>query len=285
MQTNRASTTATWVTMGRALVDGRQSLPGFSDPFAARLLPEDCRRAVQNLLHHRWPRDLRELRLRVMATFMARLLGPRTLEIDRGILEMPAGFQLVLMGAGLDARAYRIPELRDSIVFEVDHPASQAFKRKQVEGLEPCVRELRYVPVDFTRQQVAAELESAGHSTSRPTAWVFEGVISYLSPSQVEESIASMSSRSAAGSRLLATYNVPRTGVRPLADAFLARTGEPQRAAFRPAGMRDLLERHRFRVRSDRDGLERLAQLGVAPSLLDRLTKFHHVVVADVVAR
>jgi len=270
--------------MGRALVDGRQSLPGFSDSFAAKLLPDDCRRAVDSLLSHRRPRDLREIRLRLIATFMEKLLGPRTVEIDRGLREMPAGVQVVLMGAGLDARAYRLQDLRDSIVFEVDHPASQAFKRKQVEGLKPCARELRYVPVDFTRQQVAVELEAAGHSTSLPTAWVFEGVISYLSPSEVEASIAAMASRSAPGSRLLATYNHPRGGFRRLADSFLARTGEPQRAAFRPAEMRELLERHGFVVRSDRDGLERLRHMGVTPSFLDRVTKFHHVVMADVAA-
>jgi hypothetical protein len=69
-----------------------------------------------------------------------------------------------------------------------------------------------------------------------------------------------------------------------LADSFLARTGELQRAAFRPAEMRELLERHGFVVRSDHDGLERLRHMGVTPSFLYRVTKFHHVVIADVAA-
>jgi methyltransferase (TIGR00027 family) len=278
---NRASDTASWVAMGRALVDARHSLPGFGDPFALKLLPEDCRQAVDGLLRGRPPRGLPELRLRLIATFMEKLLGPRTVEIDRSLRELPAGFQLVLLGAGLDARAYRLAELGGSIVFEVDHPASQAFKRKQAEGLKPCARELRYVPVDFTRQQVATELEAAGHSTAIPTAWVFEGVISYLSPGEVESSIAAMAARSAPGSRLLATYNVPHGSLVRFADRFLVKAGEPQRSAFQPAQMRELLLRHGFAVRSDRDGLERLEQIGVEPSWLHRFTRFHHVVVAD----
>jgi methyltransferase (TIGR00027 family) len=281
MKDNRSSTTATWVAMGRALAHERHSLPGFSDPFALGLLPDDCRRAIEGLLHHHVPRSLREARLRLVAIFMEKLMGPRTVEIDRSLREMATGFQLVLMGAGLDARAYRLAELRESTVFEVDHPASQAFKRKQVEGLKPFARELRYVPVDFTQQQVAAELEAAGHSTSTPTAWVFEGVISYLSPRDVEASIAAMASRSAPGSRLLATYNIPPGYPGRLAGRFTAMAHEPQRASFQTTQMKELLARNGFVVQSDRDGIERLYRIGAKPSLISHLTRFHHVVVAD----
>ncbi len=210
-------------------------------------------------------------------------MGPRTAEIDDGLRSMHPGCQLVILGAGLDARAYRMPELSGSVAFEVDHPASQDSKRRQVEalGLQPIVRELRHVPVDFTRERTSDALERAGHDASVPTAWVFEGVISYLSPAEVESALDSIAERSAPGSRLLATYNaasVPRR----LVSAVTRNAGEPQRASFTPGQMRTMLEARGFVVRSDSSGYARARRWKRAPDLVDRVwLDFHHVLVAD----
>ncbi|MGD0675076.1 MAG: class I SAM-dependent methyltransferase [Polyangiaceae bacterium] len=69
-----------------------------------------------------------------------RLLGPRVVEIDDGLLAMPRGARLVILGAGLASRAYRMRELSESVAFEVDHPASQALKIERTVGLVPCTR-------------------------------------------------------------------------------------------------------------------------------------------------
>jgi methyltransferase (TIGR00027 family) len=209
------------------------------------------------------------------------MMGPRTVEIDDGIRALPRGHQLVIVGAGLDTRAYRMSELEGSIAYELDHPATQAFKLRQVEGLRPCVRELHHVAVDFTRETVGDALARAGHDPAVPTAWVFEGVISYLTPPDVAKAIEAMAARSVRGSRLLATYNEP-SWIRRMNSAICARNREPQRAAFTPESMHRLLAEHGFVVRSDRDGRERAARWDASPKAFDRFWRFHHVVIADV---
>lgn len=271
--------------MGRALAHARGSTPGFDDPFAIRLLPDDCRAAVERRIERRWPRSRREAGLFVVAGATEPLMGPRTVEIDDAIRPLAPGAQLVVLGAGLDARAYRMPELAGSVVFEVDHPASQAFKRRQVAGLVPSARELRHVPVDFERERSSDALARAGHDATVPTTWVFEGVISYLEPRDVEAAVDAIAERSAPGSRLILTYNEP-SGVRSLFSGVTRRTGEPQRATYTREAIRELLERRAFGVRSDRDGLERAARWGRSPTPVDRVwVRFHHVVVADLVGR
>jgi methyltransferase (TIGR00027 family) len=283
MRADRPSETASWVAMGRALAHARGSVPGFSDPYALQLLPDDQRAAVQRRTRREWPRSRREAVLGLIARATERLMGPRTVEIDEWLRALPPGHQVVILGAGLDARAYRMRELSESVVFEVDHPASQALKLRRAADLRPCARELRHVPVDFACERLDDALARAGHATSVPTAWVFEGVISYLTLPEVDAAIAAMAARSAPGSRLLATYN-ERSWVRGLFAGAVARTSEPHRVWFSPAEMRRLLEARGFVVRSDSDGVERARRLGVAPTAVERLwVRFHHVVVADVV--
>jgi methyltransferase (TIGR00027 family) len=246
-----------------------------------QLLPEEHRAAVEGALRGGWPRTRREAMLRGVAHATARLMGTRTKEIDEGLAELPPGYQLVIVGAGLDSRAHRLPALKESVVFELDHPASQAFKRERVAGLPVLAKELCYVSTDLSKEALGAALERAGHSASTPSAWVFEGVITYLSPGEVSHAIEAMSARSAPSSRLLATYNEPNF-TRRFAAGFMARAAEPARAAFEPEQMHALLRQHRFVVRSDRGGIERAIRAGMEPVLLDRVfTRFHHVVIAD----
>ncbi len=282
MHASRPSDTAAYVAMGRALAHARRSLRAFSDPFALQLLPDDCAATVERIVRGGWPRTPRELKLGVLAEAMAKLMASRTVEIDSGLRDLPAGSQVVILGAGLDARAYRLRELSQSVLFEVDHPATQAFKRERAAPLTACVRELRHVAVDLSSEPLGPTLERAGHSAKSPTAWVFEGVISYLTRREVESSIEAMASRSATGSRLLATYNEPSRSRRLLTAAFTARTGEPHRAWFTPSSMRQLLHERGFAVRSDRDGIERAVRAGVRPSRLERIVaRPHRVVIAE----
>jgi methyltransferase (TIGR00027 family) len=270
--------------MGRALAHAHGTVPGFSDPYALQLLPEDCRAAVERRIRHQWPRGRREAMLGLVASATERMMGPRTVEIDQGLRDMPHGFQLVILGAGLDSRVYRMSELSESVAFEIDHPATQAFKRTRTAGLEPCTRELHHVAVDFSKERLGDALARAGHSTVVPTAWVLEGVISYLTRSEVESSIDAMAARSARGSRLLTTYNEPNP-VRGLFAFATARAGEPHRTSYSPQQMRELLEQRGFAVRSDRDGLDRARHVGLEPTAIDRLwVRFHHVVIADACA-
>jgi methyltransferase (TIGR00027 family) len=268
--------------MGRALAHVHRTVRGFDDPFAIDLLPDDCRAAVRRLLDRQWPRSRREAILGLVARWAETLIGPRTVEIDDGLRALPRGFQLVVLGAGLDARAYRMPELAESVAFEVDHPATQAFKRTRTSGWSPLARELHHAAVDFERESVGDALSRAGHRTDVPTAWVFEGVITYLTPRDVGATLDQIAARSAPGSRLLATYNEP-SRLRLLFQSIMRRTSEPARAAFEPDEMRRLLETRGFVVHSDRDGNERALRWIDAPTRsARRRVRFHHVVVADI---
>jgi methyltransferase (TIGR00027 family) len=84
--------------------------------------------------------------------------------------------QLVLLGAGLDTRAYRLPDLQAVTVFEVDLPALQRRKQRRLRGTSPTAREVRFVPLDLDTQSLDAALIAAGFDRSRPVLFVWEGV-------------------------------------------------------------------------------------------------------------
>jgi methyltransferase (TIGR00027 family) len=277
---DRPSNTAAYVAMGRALAHARGRV-GLDDPCALALLPDDARAAVERILARRLPRSRREGLLMLIALSTERLMGPRTREIDAALEELPPGHQVVILGAGLDARAYRMRSLATSVVFEVDHPASQAEKRRVTAGLRPLAAELRHLAVDFERERFGDALARGGHDSGAPTAWIFEGVITYLLPADVAASIDAIAARSAPGSRLFATYNEPGF-LRPRLARVVMPAGEPSKAAYRPGEMRALLAARGFRVVSDRDGLARARRWTGGVSALELAwIRHHHVVIAD----
>lgn len=102
---------------------------------------------------------------------------------DRVAAAVTAGVrQVVILGAGLDTFAYRNPHL-GLRVFEVDHPATQAWKRQHLaaSGIDQP-ESLTFVPVDFETDTLAAGLESAGFSRIDPAVFVWLGVVFYLTP-------------------------------------------------------------------------------------------------------
>jgi methyltransferase (TIGR00027 family) len=115
----------------------------------------------------------------------------RTKFIDEVVLDaVAAGLdELILLGAGLDSRPYRLAEqLKGVRVMEVDHPASQASKRERIRrmlGSEPA--HVTYVPIDFNRDDLDATLAAAGHDRSARTLFVWSGVSLYLPEEAVAE--------------------------------------------------------------------------------------------------
>ncbi|MGW1740136.1 class I SAM-dependent methyltransferase [Nocardia sp. NPDC001965] len=102
---------------------------------------------------------------------------------DRVAAAAAAGVrQVVILGAGLDTFAYRNPH-PDLCVFEVDHPATQAWKHQRLtaSGIDRPER-LTFVPVDFETDTLATRLEAAGFSRTDPAVFVWLGVVFYLTP-------------------------------------------------------------------------------------------------------
>jgi methyltransferase (TIGR00027 family) len=265
MKPGQESQTAVMVCAARAAAHGRTPVSTFSDPTALTLLPEQARRRVERFRAGAPPRSLRE---RVGNAFLERrsqMMVARTVVIDEA-LRAAAAPQVVILGAGLDGRAWRMPELARATVFEVDHPDSQREKRARAAPLPQAARELRFVPVDFTRDRLDDALAAAGHDPALPTTWVWEGVVMYLERADIEATLQVVAARSPPGSRLVVMYQAPST-LRRLASAYLRRVGEPFRSAFTAAELRSLLATFNLAVVED-DDLEGFA-LRLAPGLGD----------------
>jgi methyltransferase (TIGR00027 family) len=135
----------------------------------------------------------------------------RTRAIDAAVREgVAAGAtQLVLLGAGLDARAWRMPELSGVRVFEVDFPSTQATKRARIGSRKPLAKDVTFVAVDFARDLLERELARAGQDANAQTFWIWEGVTPYLPLPATRGSLAAIAARSGPGSRLAITYGTP----------------------------------------------------------------------------
>lgn len=137
--------------------------------------------------------------------------------------------QLVILGAGLDARAWRLPALQAATVFEVDHPATQRYKRKRIGG-RVAPTDVRYVPVDFEKEQFSPHLVRAGFRMEDPSVWIWEGVTMYLHRQAIGQTLEQLTRLSASGSELAVTYLVPNS----LPFGALGRFAIP--AMFKAAG-------------------------------------------------
>ncbi|WP_229865180.1 class I SAM-dependent methyltransferase [Streptomyces naganishii] len=110
--------------------------------------------------------------------------------------------QVVLLGAGMDSRAFRIDWPEGTRLFEVDTTAPLDFKAsvlRQERAVARCERIT--VAVDL-REGWPAALAAAGHDPARPTVWIAEGLLIYLPQDAVELLLARISARSAPGSRM-----------------------------------------------------------------------------------
>jgi len=262
MTAMEASRTAVLVCQGRAAADGRIAVGRFADPMAITMLRDPERVPVDQVRvgtpSAGWAERVDYEAVRACAELMV----PRTIAIDAALREWPAP-QLVILGAGLDARAWRMKELAGADVFEVDQPASQHDKRDRIGGEVPVARSLRYVPVDFTGDRLDAALAEAGHQPSVATTWLWEGVVAYLHHPVVAATVITVSGLSAPGSTLIVNHQSPsvlaavgRVVARAMNASARRRSpwaDEPRRSAWTPGAMRRLLGGQGFTVTSDDD--------------------------------
>lgn len=110
--------------------------------------------------------------------------------------------QVVLLGAGMDSRAFRMDWPEGTRLFEVDTAAPLDFKAsvlRQEQAVARCERIT--VAVDL-RDDWPGALAAAGHDPAAPTVWIAEGLLIYLPEEAVELLLARISAQSAAGSRM-----------------------------------------------------------------------------------
>lgn len=277
------------VCQGRAVAHGRIAPERFADPVAMSLLHDEERAAVERARTGTPPQGVSARVEYESLTAVAETMVPRTVAIDDAVRARPHP-QLVILGAGLDGRGWRMAELSDVDVYEVDHPASQADKRDRAAALEPVAGALRWAPVDLARDALGPALAAAGHDETAATTWIWEGVVPYLRPAEIIATVRAVAARSAPGSRLIVNYQSPSLkaalglGVARLMAKVSRRpdpmAGEPRRSAWTPERMRELLATDGWQVATD-DDLLTLSRRLPSPARHPSSQRTGRVAVAD----
>jgi methyltransferase (TIGR00027 family) len=241
MKSNQASRTALGVAVRRAAHQLMDHPPVLVDPIAVQLIGDH------------YPRHMERAKHLVARDFRCSMAVRSRVAEDRLAEAVAAGVeQFVVLGAGLDTFALRNPHPHLQ-VFEVDLPATQKWKRQMLQraGLaEPA--SMRFVPLDFDRQTLAAGLAAAGFNSSRPAFFSWLGVIPYLTLAGFRATLESVAALPA-GSGLTFDYALPRHLLDEKGQlAFdrlayrVASAGEPLRLFFAPEELEAELRRAGF---------------------------------------
>jgi methyltransferase (TIGR00027 family) len=211
----------------------------FARAFAGFATDEDLLKALNDFAYPDFPRmrTLFAVRNRFAEDELAHA-------VERGIS------QYIILGAGLDSFAYRRSDLLQTVdVYEIDHPASQRWKRQRVHELGVRIpARLHYVPIDFERQTLTEGLTEGGVNLRAPSFLSWLGVTQYLSADVVLGTLCEIAGLTANGSQIAFQFVVPpatltgeeRSLVLDLA-AHAAQVGEPWLSFFEPVEMESRL--------------------------------------------
>jgi methyltransferase (TIGR00027 family) len=291
MQARQISRTAEYMAFFRALESVhrcRQRL--ITDPFATSFLRPSLRVAV------------RLSRIPLLRTLIERyadrrLPGARTSAVARTRLIDEACtralrdgvHQIVILGAGFDCRAYRLPEAACAKIFEVDHPQMLALKATCLRKfLSAIPGNVHYAAIDFNLQSLHQVLADASFDSSLPAMFIWEGVTNYLNQDAVDAVLRYIGNCSP-DSRIVFTY-VHRGvldgsvqfegGARIVRD--VAGIGEPWTFGFDPVTLPEFLDERNLRIDYDAGAQEYRLQFYGSGSAHMRGYDFYHVVIAHV---
>ena len=164
-------------------------------------------------------------------------------------VEQRGASQLVVLGAGFDTFAYRNPFGERLRVFEVDHAATQAWKRERLAAMDIAQPDWpTFVGVDFERESFAERLAESGFDASRRTFVFWLGVSMYLTEATVDATLAAVAAWPGGG-EIVFDYAEPppkdmteRARVaREALRARVAAVGEPFRSALEPEALHSRL--------------------------------------------
>ena len=178
----------------------------FTDPYAEYFFPKAVREMARE---DRWAKTEREKYEAVMPGVNG-ALAARIRYIDACLMEaIQSGFkQLVMIGAGYDTRAYRIPGLEENLrVFEVDHPLTQEVKIRTISEIFGHLPDhVTYVPVVFGKDSIEQRLFESGYDSGLKTLFIMEGLLMYLPPAAVDRLLGFICKASKPGSAVVADY-------------------------------------------------------------------------------
>ena len=242
MKSNEPSRTALMVARQRAAHQLLDHGAIFSDPYAVRILGEheqDVSQAFKNHPMAAVGRLFTAARSRIAEDALSK-------SVARGVP------QVVILGAGLDTFALRNPHAARITIFEVDHPATQAWKRRCLAdaGL-PLPPWLTFVPVDFEQDDLQQKLGNAGFRRTAEAFFTWLGVVPYLTKKAIADTLAYIAS--IPNAEVVFDYAEPPENWseewRAMAAARLAqleKIGEQSLARLDPAAVAAILHSHGF---------------------------------------
>ena len=225
MQTGQPSRTALSAAAHRATHQVVEQGRIFTDPLALRMLGPDADAIVAHMAAQPERRSMR-LFIAARTRFAEDALAAT---VARGVR------QLVVLGAGLDTFAYRNPfEAAGLRVFEVDHPATQAWKRRRLAaaGLTTPMS-LTYTPVDFERSTLGEGLAAAGFAGDEASFFTWAGVVPYLTRAAVLATLGFIGGLPG-GAEVTFDYSDPPASLPPDQRAAQADRAEAVAAAGEP---------------------------------------------------
>lgn len=243
MKPNEPSRTALMIARQRAAHQVLDHGAILNDPFALKILREDEKGVTQFANAHPLAsigRLITAARSRIAEDALAGA-------VERGIR------QIVILGAGLDTFALRNPHgARRIRIYEVDHPATQAWKRQRLAEVQIALPPwLVLVPVDFERDDVGEKLVAAGFQQNAPAFFTWLGVVPYLTQEAIGRTLDYMSSIQ--NSEVVFDYlEPPEASSEELKQIEKQRTEQLEKmeersvSRFEPASMAAILGAHGF---------------------------------------
>ncbi|MEA2163351.1 MAG: hypothetical protein QOK37_1478 [Thermoanaerobaculia bacterium] len=186
--------------------------------------------------------------------------------------------QVAVIAAGFDALTYRLHgQFPDVLFVEIDHPATQAVKRRVLESRGSIAPNLTFISADLSTTALdAAMLDEPRWNPSAPTLWIAEGLLMYLEEPEVARIMRTISSGADEASEFFFTFMRKRSGHVAfkrrswLISQMLRRIGEPFRWGIAPRALPAFTEAHGLRTIEIVEP-EELRQRYVTPSLESRL--------------
>lgn len=220
MKQNQASLTALMTAFERGYHAHHDHPRIFDDSLAYRMLTEEERvsfeRQFTDIAISRFPDKIFASREAALVFFIqnvtstADIVGrARYTEEQLETAAKNSGLrQYVILGAGLDTFAFRRTDLAAALqVFEIDHPATQAFKQQRIAALgwKPPAN-LHFVPIDFTHENLPEVLRRSAYDPTLPAFFSWLGVTYYLPQTTIFHTLRLIAEFAAAGSSIIFDY-------------------------------------------------------------------------------
>jgi methyltransferase (TIGR00027 family) len=232
MEAHQPSRTAQGAALHRAAHQLVDSPPVFADPLALRIVGDEAADQLRKGQDHHAMAEFAPLRL---------FIATRSRFTEDSLAEAYAAGvrQYAILGAGLDTFAYeRARAYADLAIFEIDHPATQAWKRARLAEAAITVPEtVTYTPVDFERDTLTDGLARAGFDFAKPAFFAWLGVTPYLTREAIDATlsfIASLKPNSGVAFDYAEPPSADHAGFHAMA-ARVAAIGEPFKSLLDPA--------------------------------------------------